>query len=322
MPDPLPQIESLCIEELFRTAMAANLTVIAGTAMVGTFFYQEIGNPIAFWLIAMLLVTSARILISKYYYIDHKNNFKKINERTWRNLYVSSSLITGTLWGLLMFLVDTSSEPIMISMFYIVLAAVMAGSITVLTVVFSAFYLYVTPIFLALFAFSMGITTKQALYLSVASILYYLFIIASGRLIHKRYKQNFALHIENDELITQLHDEIIQKELAQKELINNQQRLEDTVEQRTKELSETNETLIDEINERRRIESNLKHIAHHDSLTNLPNRLLLDARLNHAIERAKRSDLLVAYLCRAGSFVSVVWDFIWPPRWAGPAGEI
>jgi diguanylate cyclase (GGDEF)-like protein len=115
-------------------------------------------------------------------------------------------------------------------------------------------------------------------------------------LIHKRYKQNFALHIENDELITQLHDEVIQKELAQKELINNQQRLEDTVEQRTKELSETNETLIDEINERRRIESNLKHIAHHDSLTNLPNRLLLDARLNHAIERAKRSDLLVAVM--------------------------
>ncbi len=296
MQDPLPQIKSLCIEELFRTAMSANMMVIAGTAMVGTFFYREIGNPLTIWIIAMLLVTSARILISKYYFIDQRNNFKNIHQKTWSNIYAFSSLITGAIWGLLVFLVDANSEPIMISMFYIILAAVMAGSITALTVVFSAFCLYVTPIFLALFAFSFYVTTKQALYLSVASILYYLFIIASGRLIHKRFKQNFALHIENDELITKLHDEVIQKELAQHELIDNQQRLEDTVEQRTKELSETNETLIGEINERRRVEHNLKHMAHHDALTNLPNRLLLDARLNHAIERAKRQNLHVAVM--------------------------
>ena len=106
----------------------------------------------------------------------------------------------------------------------------------------------------------------------------------------------FALHVENDHLIEKLHDENIQKELAQNKLIENQQQLEETVELRTKELSEANESLIDEINERRRIESNLKHIAHHDALTNLPNRLLLDARLNHALERAKRSDQHVAVL--------------------------
>jgi len=296
VPEPLSQVDSLCTEELFRTAMSANLTVIAGTAMVGAFFHQDIGTPLVFWIISMLLVTSARILISRYYSIDQSNNFENFSQKKWRNAYIVSSLITGILWGLLIFYIDASANPIMISMLYIILAAVMAGSITVLTVVFSAFYVYVTPIFLALLTFSMTISSKQSLYLSIASILYYVFIVASGRLIHKRFKQNFMLHIENEDLITKLHDENIQKELAQYKLIENQQRLEETVELRTKELSETNENLIDEINERRRIESNLKHIAHHDALTNLPNRLLLDARLNHAIERAKRSDLQVAVL--------------------------
>lgn len=298
MSDSLPQIDSLCTDELFRTAKSANMTVIAGTVMVGAFFYREIGVPLTFWIISMLLLASARILTSKYYFLDQRNSFKKFSQDKWRRTYAILSLLTGTIWGLVLFLLSPDTNPVMMSMLYIILAAVMAGSITVLTVVFSAFYLYVTPIFLSIFIFSLSvtITAQQALFLSIASVIYYAFIIASGQLIHKRFIQNFTLHAENDELIEKLHDEIIQKELAQNKLIENQQQLEETVELRTKELSEANKSLVDEVNERRRIESNLKHIAHHDALTNLPNRLLLDARLNHAIERAKRSDQHVAVL--------------------------
>ncbi len=35
--------------------------------------------------------------------------------------------------------------------------------------------------------------------------------------------------------------------------------------------------------------SNLSHLAHHDALTGLPNRLLLDARLEHTLERCNRT---------------------------------
>jgi diguanylate cyclase (GGDEF)-like protein len=290
------QIDTLSTHELFKTALSANMTVIAGTAIAGIFFYQEAGFPLVFWIISMLLIASIRMVTAKVYTIDKINNFKKLKQITWRNVYVISSLITGTLWGLLVMFIDADSDPITISMVFIVLAAVMAGSITVLTVIFSAFIVYVTPISLAILFFSMTISTEQSSYISIASIIYYAFIISAGRLIHKRLKQNFTLHVKNEDLISKLHDEIIEKELAQNKLIENQQRLEETVEQRTKELSDTNMTLINEINERRRIESNLKHMAHHDALTNLPNRLLLDARLNHAIERAKRSHLQVAVI--------------------------
>ncbi|MBT0961463.1 two-component system response regulator [Denitromonas iodatirespirans] len=40
----------------------------------------------------------------------------------------------------------------------------------------------------------------------------------------------------------------------------------------------------------------LEHLAHHDPLTDLPNRMLLNARLNHAIEHATRSGTALAVL--------------------------
>lgn len=51
-----------------------------------------------------------------------------------------------------------------------------------------------------------------------------------------------------------------------------------------------------DITERRRTEAQLEHIAHYDPLTSLPNRTLLQARLEHALELARRRDRRVAIL--------------------------
>ena len=45
-----------------------------------------------------------------------------------------------------------------------------------------------------------------------------------------------------------------------------------------------------------RAESTLSHLAHHDALTRLPNRLLLEARLEHTLERAHRAQEKAAIL--------------------------
>ncbi|MDA5109891.1 sensor domain-containing diguanylate cyclase [Brevibacillus thermoruber] len=51
-----------------------------------------------------------------------------------------------------------------------------------------------------------------------------------------------------------------------------------------------------DITERKKLESQLEHMAYHDMLTGLPNRRLLLDRMQQAIAKAKRSDQLLAVL--------------------------
>ncbi len=51
-----------------------------------------------------------------------------------------------------------------------------------------------------------------------------------------------------------------------------------------------------DITEQRRSEAKIAHMALHDALTNLPNRTLLSERLEHALARVKRGDIIAAHL--------------------------
>ena len=73
--------------------------------------------------------------------------------------------------------------------------------------------------------------------------------------------------------------------------------LERRVETRTLELSQLNAKLAGEIEERRRSEAQMQHMAHHDALTGLANRVLFHDRLSQALERAQRNGGSVAVLC-------------------------
>ncbi len=73
--------------------------------------------------------------------------------------------------------------------------------------------------------------------------------------------------------------------------------LEIRVAERTAELVKANQKLLNEITERKRVESQLLHLAFHDALTGLQNRVAFMNRLRHAINYSKRhSDFLFAVL--------------------------
>lgn len=54
--------------------------------------------------------------------------------------------------------------------------------------------------------------------------------------------------------------------------------------------------IIKDISKRKRTEAEMEHMAYHDALTGLPNRLLLDDRLKQSIAHAGRSGHMVAVL--------------------------
>src|ERR1051325_8421872 len=64
-------------------------------------------------------------------------------------------------------------------------------------------------------------------------------------------------------------------------------------------------TTHQDITEQRRSEAKIAHMAAHDALTGLPNRTLLDDRLEHAIAQAKRGDIVVTHLLDLDYFKNV-----------------
>ena len=54
--------------------------------------------------------------------------------------------------------------------------------------------------------------------------------------------------------------------------------------------------MFSDISDKKEAENRIRHLAHHDALTQLPNRSLLADRLDHALERANRNHLKLALL--------------------------
>jgi diguanylate cyclase (GGDEF)-like protein len=75
---------------------------------------------------------------------------------------------------------------------------------------------------------------------------------------------------------------------AEQALKESNEALELQVQERTAELRAANDQLRRDIEERKRTERSIRHMAHHDSLTDLPNRALFRDRLTHAMAQADR----------------------------------
>ncbi len=89
----------------------------------------------------------------------------------------------------------------------------------------------------------------------------------------------------------------VARKRAEEALRLTNEQLEHRVETRTAELSQLNAQLASEIVERRRSEAEMKHIAHHDALTGLANRVLFQERLRQAMTEADERGEAVAVLC-------------------------
>ncbi len=83
---------------------------------------------------------------------------------------------------------------------------------------------------------------------------------------------------------------------TQQALTEANEALERQVATRTAELREANERLRRDLEERKRTERNMRHMAHHDALTDLPNRTLFRDRLTHAMAQADRYQQKLAVL--------------------------
>ncbi len=84
--------------------------------------------------------------------------------------------------------------------------------------------------------------------------------------------------------------------VQEERLVEANRELDARVAERTQELAQTNTQLQEEVAERRRAEVRLDHLAHHDPLTGLPNRLSFSEHLNALIANTLSSEQQAAVL--------------------------
>jgi diguanylate cyclase (GGDEF)-like protein/PAS domain S-box-containing protein len=96
--------------------------------------------------------------------------------------------------------------------------------------------------------------------------------------------------------MTWIFEDVTERHQAEEALLRAHEELEQRVVERTAELASANTQLQGEVFERMQAEQRIWHVAHHDSLTGLPNRTLLHDRLQQALAQAQRGRHRVAVL--------------------------
>lgn len=105
------------------------------------------------------------------------------------------------------------------------------------------------------------------------------------------YQDENAYQSNDLELINFISQHIaiaISRHRMQQEMQHSHLELESIIDKRTKELQQTNKNLHMQIAERSKAEARLYHDAHHDALTQLPNRAMFSERVSYAIKHLKR----------------------------------
>ena len=115
-------------------------------------------------------------------------------------------------------------------------------------------------------------------------------------------EKNYAVRVigegkdEIGNLITDFNTMLDEIQLRDKELRENRLQLEDRVARRTRELEIANEQLELSKEQAESVASRMEYHAHHDALTGLPNRILLNDRITSELAHARRQQTNAALL--------------------------
>ncbi|TVO72477.1 putative bifunctional diguanylate cyclase/phosphodiesterase [Sedimenticola selenatireducens] len=291
---PIPdRVLAQQVKLLYANALPANLTVAVITLLLTISFWEKLDRlQLVSWALIILATTARRIYLLVRYEVTPKLHHPAI----WGEKYTFSTLLVGIAWGCLALLMLTTSELFVHYVIFLVIFGTIAVAVPVLAPRLPAFFAYVLPQSLLLIIVLMIQGTRWGLLLSAAALIYTGLITATSRNMSWQIRRSIELETHNQSLVDNLRKEAQQRKAIQEELETHKLHLEHQVALRTEELTHTNENLQKEIGIRIQAEDNLKHLAHHDTLTNLPNRLLFDARLEHAISRAHRNHSSLAVL--------------------------
>jgi len=278
---------------LYENALSANLMVLGTSVLFVLIAMETVKLPaLSVWLGSMTLAIAIRLFL----WHRHRRAPQSASPRTWAFLYILATLFVGFSWGGITLFLHLTDDAMTRSIVIVLIFSLTAIAVPVLSAMRAALLAYLLPPTTALCIALLLNDLPGSRLIALGTVIFTLMMIVLGRHSHRHIVNSLQLQYRNSNLISQLHDEVMRRKKTQKQLERHEEELEEQIKSRTQELLSLNRNLEREVADRKRAEENLKHLAHHDSLTNLPNRLLLSARLEHAVEQAHRSGSRVAVL--------------------------
>ncbi|MGE5523055.1 MAG: ATP-binding protein [Rhodospirillaceae bacterium] len=157
-------------------------------------------RPLA-WLACLCAVAAARTYISALY---TRASAGQGGTRRWHTYFLAGSLASGMMWGAAaLFLYPAASLPHEVFLAF-VLAGMVAGSMTVLAPVYTAFLLFAACALLPLTARYLAVGDPLHTAMGFMAGVFLVAMLIVGRSIHSTIRESFRLRFENEELIKAL----------------------------------------------------------------------------------------------------------------------
>lgn len=255
------------VQILYRLSIPTALLTIGVVLSLYAVLWRSLDAAVLYLLLAIALITAGRVLLTKNYYRAAPSPAHAVH---WARLFAVGSTLAGLAWGLLGLALLPEHQSVYEVLAILVTVGVASAAVVPLSAFRSIYLGFLLPCLLPLTVEFFLVGDAEHLSLGMLMLVYMGAITSSSFLVNRGIVENIKIKYEN----TNLAQELSLK--RQVETINHE--------------------LKTEIGERQRAEERIWHLAYHDTLTGLPNRMLLQERLSHALTYAQRRQGMIGVL--------------------------